>query len=134
MPVVSVVFCFFFSHLVFIQPWICTVIESNTRTKMKEERKEGRKKKKKCCYLCYVQRSTEFLHNLWCNPNSAAGWPLSHCFCRTKSASSLFQPFRVFFLGGWLALDLLYYHSFLLSVHSKGLSDLSDPPWMQLSA
>lgn len=46
MPVVSVVFCFFFSHLVFIQPWICTVIESNTRTKMKEERKEGRKKKK----------------------------------------------------------------------------------------
>lgn len=128
-------FFVFFYHLVFIQPRICTVIESNTRTKMKEERKgEGREKKKRCCYLCYIQSSTEFLHNLWCNPNSAAGWPLSHCFCSTKSASSLFQPFRVFFLGGWLALDLLYYHSFLLSVHSKGLSDLSDPPWMQLSA
>lgn len=79
MRVVSVVF--FFSHLVFIQPRICTVIESNTRTKMKEERKGEGRGKKKCCYLCYIQSSTEFLHNLWCNPNS----------CRLATITSLLQ-------------------------------------------
>lgn len=113
-----------FPHLVFIEPRICTVIWSKTS----EERQRGRRKEGKCTVTCVTAQVAQNLCViLWSNLDPDAG--LSH------------PPLRGFFslLGssfgdGWLALDLLYYHSFLLSLHGQGLSNLSDPPWMQLHA
>lgn len=63
------------------------------KTKMKEERRG----EKKCVVTCVTYKAAmNFCTNLWCDPKSQAGWLLAHCFCSTKSSSSLFQPFMVF--------------------------------------
>lgn len=76
-----------------------------------------------------------FCINLRCNPNPDAGRLLNRQYNPSILLCGGRSAFQGLFWGdGWLALDLLYYHSFLLSLHAKGLSDLSDPPWMQLHA
>lgn len=67
MPVVSA--AFFLPHLVFIQPWICTVIQSNALEQRRREEREG----KKCYYLCYIPNGIEFLYKPSLQPQPDSG-------------------------------------------------------------
>lgn len=108
----------------------CNLVK-HIRAKMKgRERRE-----KKRCYLHYIPNGTEFLYKPLVQSQPRCRLFAEQAIQTQHPCLWVISAFRVLFWGdGWLALDLLYYHSFLLSLCGKGLSDLSDPPWMQLHA
>lgn len=123
---------FFLPHLVFIQPWICTVIQSNAL----EQRWRRREKRGGNAITCVTsQVALNFCVNLHCNLNPDTGCLLNKQYKPSILFCGLFQLSDFFF---WRMVGLLWISciiiSFLLSLWGKGLSDLSDPPWMQLHA
>lgn len=108
MPVASS--AFFLPHLVFIQPWICTVIQSNAL----EQRWRRREKRGGNAITCVTsQVALNFCVNLHCNLNPDTGCLLNKQYKPSILFCGLFQLSDFFFLkDGWIALDFLYYHFF----------------------
>lgn len=69
-----------------------------------------------CCYLCYIQSSNEFLYKPLVRPKITSRLAASTLLLQYKIIILPFSAFHGLFIGGWLALDLLYYHSFLPSL------------------
>lgn len=108
-------FCLFFFFFP-VGSYTATDLHHNAvkhiRTKMKEERGG----KKLCCYLCYIQSSNEFLYKPLVQPKITGRLAANTLLLQYKTIILPFSVFHGLFIGGWLALDLLYYHSFLLSL------------------